>query len=148
MLVNLAVRALPEKLADGFEGTTTGIGCVECPGVLRVYREGAGAPKLKFVCRVGHVFSVDELIAGKERLNEERLWAALLAAEELAAVLDELDRAGSAGASARREAYAERCARLRAQGRTLRELIERNEPVNLTGSEEREPSDRSRGERR
>ena len=77
------MRALPEKLTADYQ--YTGAVCVECPGVIHVRAEGSG--ELRFTCRVGHAFSLNELIEGKERKLEEWLWSALESIQELAALL-------------------------------------------------------------
>jgi hypothetical protein len=81
--------ALPPNLSNGDGPRVTGITCPECAGSLEVVREGHGA--LRFICRVGHAVSVDELLAGKEEKIENDLWAAIRALEELATLLEDLE---------------------------------------------------------
>ena len=42
-----------------------------------------------FVCRVGHTFSMRDLLVGKEEQIEARLWSAVVALEELVEILDD-----------------------------------------------------------
>lgn len=105
----------------------TGIGCPDCPGVLRV---SAIQDHLRFRCRIGHTYSLAELIAAKEERIEGFLWAPVTALTELAALLREASAAGYvAGIS---EACEERAERALRQVEMLREVIDQNEPTPLT----------------
>jgi hypothetical protein len=70
---------------------TTGMGCPDCPGVLGV---SAMKEHLRFRCRIGHTYSLAELIASKEGRIEDLLWAPVTALTELAALLREAAAAG------------------------------------------------------
>jgi two-component system chemotaxis response regulator CheB len=54
--------------------------CPECGGTLWV----DGEAPLRFRCRVGHAFSSDTLMLGKQDALEAALWAAIVALEERA----------------------------------------------------------------
>lgn len=123
--------ALPPQLPKGADGQVCGIGCPECPGTLEVRVEGDHG-YLHFFCRIGHSYSADDLLVGKEKAIEDRLWSAVLAFEEMAAILGDLDRhAAGHGWSDMRGAYQERQARLREQAQTLRQFAEINHPIRL-----------------
>jgi two-component system, chemotaxis family, protein-glutamate methylesterase/glutaminase len=79
------MRALPFRL-DGSQDQPAGIACPECPGTLKVRLEGDKG-HLRLECRIGHVFSLHELILAAERNAEDSVWAAILRFEELAALL-------------------------------------------------------------
>ncbi len=123
------MRALPDQLKTT-EDEVTGISCVECPGVLEARIEGNAVKTLHFTCRVGHVFSTNELVAGKERKLDEWLWSALLAMEELAQLLVELARHESDAHA--QSSFSSRAAQLRAQAQRIRDLIDENQPIALS----------------
>jgi two-component system chemotaxis response regulator CheB len=121
------VDALPPTLNE--DEQITGVSCVDCPGVLQVQTDGKKG-FLRFKCRVGHVYSAHEVVAGKERRVEDRFWAALLSIEEFVALLRDLGRYEDRAEV--RASYAERITRLEAQARTLRSMLDENEPVDLS----------------
>jgi hypothetical protein len=85
------VSALPPVLAR--IPRCTAVTCPDCAGTLTVQTEG-DTGYLHFRCRTGHAFSLTSLLACKEEVLEARLWTALTALEELAALLRDLDRVG------------------------------------------------------
>jgi hypothetical protein len=97
--------------------------------MLSVRREGT-REDLVFECRVGHTYSTDELLLGKEERLDERLWIAYTALEELVALLDDLDQRETSVEARRR--YADRRERARAHAARLRPIIEENRPVALS----------------
>jgi hypothetical protein len=125
------MEALPERLPPDGVDVFTGLVCPDCRGclVLRLHRRHA-----VFTCRVGHSFSTDELIAGKESALESRMWEAVYAYEELAVLLSDLDRhhlVERVGADAHRQ----RAAQAGEQAARLRSIIQVDRPVT-----EREPA--------
>jgi len=80
--------ALPGRLPPDGVDVFTGLVCPDCRGSLAVRLHRGHAA---FTCRVGHSFSTDELIAGKESALELRMWEAVYAFEELAVLLSNLD---------------------------------------------------------
>ena len=118
------MRALPENVTAEYEFTA--VVCVECPGVVHVRAEGDAA-KLRFICRVGHAFSTNDLIRGKEEKIEERLWSALESMKELAALLRDLRLINADGGIA----YAARIQNLERQAQVLGQLLQSNAPVVL-----------------
>lgn len=117
--------ALPAAVPpDGVE-TFTGVICPDCRGAVTVRIHKALAV---FTCRVGHAYSADELIRGKEAALETRLWEAVYAFEEMAVLLDDLDRHDLAdrvepAVGQRRAALA------REQATRLRAIIQADRPV-------------------
>lgn len=123
--------AIPPRLDSEAGDQLTGIGCPECPGALEVRCEGERG-YLVFTCRIGHAYSADDLLVGKEKAVEDRLWAAVLAFEEIAAILGDLEtHAESHGQPEAGRPYRERRARAQAQAQTFRRLAEENRPINL-----------------
>jgi two-component system, chemotaxis family, protein-glutamate methylesterase/glutaminase len=121
--------ALPPSISRRPE--VTGLGCPECPGSLTVWQEGDQG-YLRFECRIEHTFSTDDVLAGKERRAEDHLWAAVLAFEEIAALLGDLERhAARHGGVINEPAYAERRAAARKLAAGLRDLISHDRPISL-----------------
>lgn len=75
----------------------TDIGCAQCRGVLYVSELGKHN-WLSFVCRIGHGFSADSLLAAKEEQLEQSLWETVEVLEEIVqlygvfALRDQADR--------------------------------------------------------
>ena len=93
----------------------TGLACPDCPGTLRVRRL---VPEvITFVCRIGHVYTLPELIAAKERGAEAKLWAAVCALDELHALLRDTGL------------HPDRAERVLAEIALLRRLIEETIPA-------------------
>ena len=124
--------ALPprQEIRDGLR--PTGVACPDCGGVLGVVRDGYDSHP-SFCCRVGHRFALVTLLTSKEERLEERLWSALVAVEELIALLRDIDGdpalARGLGDGAR---WRERMGRGHQLAAHLRELIETDEPVDLS----------------
>jgi two-component system chemotaxis response regulator CheB len=75
-------------LARRDEGAS-GFSCPECHGNLWELADG---PLLQYQCRVGHVLSVESLVAQQAAAIETMLWTALNAVQERAALLRRLER--------------------------------------------------------
>src|SRR5438105_9986046 len=80
--------ALPRDLLPGAADRLSGVACPVCHGCLRVRAEGPG--RLHFTCRVGHAFSLREVLTSLEHLFEETVWSAIRAAEEMEALLGDV----------------------------------------------------------
>ena len=127
--------ALPGRLPPDGVKVFTGLICPDCRGSLagRLHRDSAA-----FICRVGHSFSTDELIAGKESALELRMWEAVYAFEELAVLLSDLDRhrlADQVGADACRQ----RVTQAAEQAARLRSIIQVDRPVTPKASTGEDP---------
>ena len=96
--------------------------------MLAVHTEGTRSD-LVFECRVGHTFTVQELLVAKEERLHDRLWTSYTALAELVALLTDLAAHDRSDDCARR--YGDRRARARAQGEGLRRLIDDNRPLAL-----------------
>jgi two-component system chemotaxis response regulator CheB len=82
------MRAIPSSTPNAPKEVISGLSCPDCFGVLGVSVEGRGR-RLRFRCRIGHLYTLEEVIAGKEQLIENHLWAAVTALSELETLLDE-----------------------------------------------------------
>jgi chemotaxis response regulator CheB len=84
-----SMRAIPSSTPTTPKEAVSGLSCPECQGVLAVSVE-RNRRRLRFRCRIGHLYTLEEVIAGKEKYIEDRLWAAVTALSELETLLDEL----------------------------------------------------------
>ena len=119
------MEGLPERLPPDGVDVFTGLVCPDCRGSLAVRLHRLHAA---YTCRVGHAFSTDELIAGKEAALESRMWEAVYAFEELAVLLSDLDRHGVARRIGR-EACRRRAGQAQEQAARLRSIIQVDRPV-------------------
>jgi two-component system chemotaxis response regulator CheB len=128
--------ALPPDVLEAAEARITGVTCPECAGSLEVTREGRAS--LRFMCRVKHSFSVEALLTGKEERLEDDLWAVVRGLQELAVLLNDLERfAQRFGRDEIGGPHDARIRRARLHIDRLREILEENEPVDLTVPVER-----------
>jgi len=88
-----------------------------------------------FRCRVGHVYSLTELVCGKEQVIEKRLWMVVYAFEELAALLRDCDRHGLAEGFDM-EAWRRRASFAREQAARVRAIIDADRPLFVSSGEE------------
>ena len=129
--------ALPPGLTPPSDDKVSGIACPVCHGVMNVRGEGAGY--LVFTCRVGHAFSLKEFVIALEQLFEDTVWAAIRAAEEIDALLGDIVTFRQRTAEAAPDAtYEDRRQRARQQAVSLRQLMERDEPITFRGPPEEE----------
>jgi two-component system chemotaxis response regulator CheB len=70
-------------------GTPTTIGCPDCSGVLNAAEEGTGHHR-RYVCQVGHSFSLHSLLEAKENQLEETLWSAVSLLQHVEMICGEL----------------------------------------------------------
>lgn len=91
------MEAVPQNVELDGRDHLTGLSCPDCHGVLRVKAIGPQST-LQFICRIGHTYMVSELLQAKEEDLETRAWGAVVAAEELAALVQDLVRERQAGA--------------------------------------------------
>jgi two-component system chemotaxis response regulator CheB len=118
------VKALP-TLTDKKE--ITGVVCPECPGVLAVSRKGE---HVTFRCRIGHVFSLRDLIVAKEDRLEAALWASVECLEELAALFRDL-APESVSTSVEPPAFLKRADMAMAHADAIRRIIDWDEAILL-----------------
>lgn len=102
----------------------TEIGCPDCSGVLSQYKDGDG-PHLRFVCKIGHAYSLYSLMQAKEEQLEHALWSAVSLSQHVE-MLDELllKHIDESGLSVRTEGLAARLRQVRAQAARIRTVIE------------------------
>jgi two-component system chemotaxis response regulator CheB len=137
------MRALPADLIGDAVERFTGLMCPDCGGNLVVVLLGEPHETLlHFRCRVGHAFSLIELLAAKEEQLEAKLWATVFAFDELGALLDDLIPRLSRPSDAR---LADVFGRRREQGRAaatrLRDIIHDDRPlVDVHPATQREPA--------
>jgi hypothetical protein len=126
--------AIPPDIASEHGLRPSGITCPDCGGVLQVTAEGRDSA-LRFVCRVGHVYAVPELLAAEEQKLEFLLWQTVTAFEEMVSLLRDLER--HAARHGRHDIGGPHDGRLRlAETHTarLRSMVEENRPVVLARS--------------
>jgi two-component system chemotaxis response regulator CheB len=88
-------------MLDPISDDTTDLTPMTCPecGATLWLRDAYGAQR--FRCRVGHTFSFDGLLLGKQTVLEHALWAAVVALEERAdlslRIIARLKKSGRAG---------------------------------------------------
>jgi two-component system chemotaxis response regulator CheB len=109
--------AIPAETREPGPPRLTGVTCPACSGVLSAQNEGGSL--LVFACRIGHAFSVAELVMDEEQHVEHMLWRAVSALEELAATLRDL---GS---------DPERVRQAAADADAIRRIIQRTRPAQL-----------------
>jgi two-component system chemotaxis response regulator CheB len=123
--------ALPPGFEASADEQVTGLGCPDCPGALSVRVEGARG-HLHFRCRIGHAYSLEELLLAKEREIEDRLFAVIVVFEEMAALLGDLDAAaGSQSWADLGPAFRDRAARARTLASRVRDIAEGDRPTRL-----------------
>jgi two-component system chemotaxis response regulator CheB len=105
--------------------------CPDCGGTL-FFDPAVDLPH--FRCRVGHAYSPESLLVGKEVALEAALWAAIVALEERADLSRRMvRRLGQAGVSRSTERYLEQTEEAERQARTIRQLLTRIKVAHLEG---------------
>ena len=109
----------------------TRLSCPDCSGVLSMKPvENHGHPI--FICRVGHTYSISDLLVGKEEQVETRLWSAVVALEELVDVLNDFRRyAEEQSLPTAASALKARAERARAQAQRVREVLADNRAIEI-----------------
>ena len=100
------------------------VGCPDCSGVLSLFKDGDG-PHLRFVCKIGHAYSLYSLLQAKEEQLEHTLWSAI-SLFQYVEMLDELLLAhiDENGLATQTEGLAARLKQVRAQAARIRTVIE------------------------
>jgi two-component system chemotaxis response regulator CheB len=121
---------------DSAPGELSELGCPDCTGVLAVRALGDGG-HLAFQCRVGHAYSAESLIEGKEEQLESALWIAIELSEEVAVLHTELAlRAQRSGRRDTATRYVARAGRARRAAKAIREVIGHDGPA-VQGSDQK-----------
>lgn len=127
----MTMFTLPERIDGGTPGQPTGLSCPDCHGVLAVRAEGRRG-HLTLICRIGHVYSLPELLASAEDRLDQSLWMALLTVQEFHDLLDDLHgRADRGGLGRAARLLAERRERARDTAAMLRRTIENNRGLEI-----------------
>ena len=79
----------PAHLGSSDGEQRTDLICPNCGGAIRVRAEGSRGA-LAFECMVGHLYTLDAFLMGKEEHIEDAMWAALYAYQEMASFLSDL----------------------------------------------------------
>jgi two-component system chemotaxis response regulator CheB len=109
----------------------TRLSCPDCSGVLAVRHAGVQG-HVVFICRVGHRYSIGDVVAAKEERLEDRLWAALQSLQELADLLGELSRhAESQRLASLAAVFADRARRAEAHAGRVRAIIEESQATEV-----------------
>jgi hypothetical protein len=132
--------ALPPNFGNTQGLQVTGLSCPDCDGVLQVGVAEPDSGFLQFVCRIGHSFSLSEVIAAKEAAIENALRSSEVAFAEIIALLDDLEREDVPARISGAE-RTERRARLERHLALVRTILEQNQPLDLGTGSAREPSD-------
>jgi two-component system chemotaxis response regulator CheB len=126
---------LPSDLRPGAGDRISGTTCPDCFGSLHVRSEAKG--RLHFTCRIGHAYSLNNVLVAKEVIIEQRLWTAVTALEEFAALLRDVEvfrqRYPASSLDGR---LTERARVASDSANALREIIARNRPITLDGDVE------------
>jgi len=122
------MEAVPRDLSDGARHIS-GLVCPDCYGVLEVEALGP-RDHLQFICRIGHTYSLTELLAMKENDLEQRVWSAVLAAEEMAALMGDLLRDGRVESVTTAEVEA-RQQSARQLGERIRSALRQDRPLRV-----------------
>jgi two-component system chemotaxis response regulator CheB len=126
------MEAVPHDVSDGARHIT-GLVCPDCYGVLQV--ETLGRDHLQFICRIGHTYSLAELLVLKEADLEHRVWSAVLAGEEMAALMGDLLRDGRANPDRHDEVRARQQSAQRLAER-IRAALREDRPLRLDADAE------------
>lgn len=119
------MEAVPQNVEPDGRDHLTGLSCPDCHGVLRVKAIGPQST-LQFICRIGHTYMVSELLRAKEEDLETRAWGAVVAAEELAALVRDLERQAGADTAGRLSTRYDSAQKL---ANVFRTAIENDQPL-------------------
>src|SRR5262245_52349143 len=122
------METLPRELPSDGTQVFTGLVCPDCSGNLVVSTQQR---HVAFSCRTGHIYSIEELVVGKESALEDRLWSAVFAFDELAAFLTDVVGRGLIG-TMEPNACRRRADLARRQAAALRSVIENDRALNTS----------------
>jgi len=134
--------ALPPGFRHIKGNQVTGLSCPDCDGVLQVNVAEPDSGYVTFVCRIGHAYSLAELLAAKETTIEMSLRGCEVAFAELIQLLEDLAEDGGAAANPIDGADgSERLERLARHVTSLRAIIEQNQPLDFARRQARGQAD-------
>jgi hypothetical protein len=122
------MNSLPADLRPGQGEQFTALICPNCSGAI-VVRVEPRTGELIFRCRVGHLYSAEDVVVGKEEHVETTAWATVHAYEELAAFLRDAGNLIPSLSAAERD---QRVALLDHNAAILRGLIENDRVIKLS----------------
>lgn len=109
--------------ADRLTETPSPFTCPDCGGSL--WEEQLGGDKVRYRCRVGHAFSVSELVAEKADGFASALWSAVVALEERVDLMSSMaERYHTQGKPERAARYEETAQSAASEAKLLRRMIE------------------------
>ena len=102
-------------------GNSSGLTCPECSGALWEVKE---QNLIQYRCRVGHVYSLESMLAEQARSVEAALWAGVVALEERAQLMRRVaNRAGGGQFSRVTNRFNDEADHAEHQARLLREAV-------------------------
>jgi two-component system chemotaxis response regulator CheB len=120
----IAEREMGSMEANEMLGTPSAFACPDCHGTLWEMRDGE---LIRYRCRVGHAYSLENMLAEHSESVEDALWAALRALEESAGLIRQLEtQARSKRLLLVAERYAGRAQEREEHAAVLRELLRRD----------------------
>jgi two-component system chemotaxis response regulator CheB len=128
------MRAIPSPTPSAPKEAISGLSCPDCLGVLAVSVEGR-ARRLRFRCRIGHRYTLEEVIAAKEKFIEDHLWAAVTSLSELETLLSEL---APSRAKPVARAFADRAKLAARHGKAVRRVLAETRPTALRAADSSE----------
>jgi two-component system chemotaxis response regulator CheB len=102
-------------------GNSSGLSCPECSGALWEIKD---QELIQYRCRIGHVYSLESMLAEQSRSIEAALWAGVVALEERAQLMRRVAKRGREGERASVHAqFTEEAEHAEHQARLLREAV-------------------------
>ncbi len=102
-------------------GNSSGLSCPECNGALWEVKE---QNLIQYRCRVGHVYSLESMLAEQARSVEAALWAGVVALEERAQLMRRVaDRAGGGQFSRVTNRFNDQAEHAEQQAKLLRDAV-------------------------
>ncbi|WP_166177642.1 chemotaxis protein CheB [Rubrobacter tropicus] len=123
LVLEAKISGLEPSVIEGgrHPGKLSGFTCPECSGPLYGIEDG---PLTRFRCRVGHAYTAEAVLEGKNGALEEALYAALNALEEAAEMAEKLAaRAQSGGQPRASERFQARARKSREQATKIRRVM-------------------------
>lgn len=127
-------RGADVTMETGTAEVPTEFTCPDCGGTL--FHDDGRPGALHFQCRVGHAYSPESLMVGKEEALEAALWAAVVALEERGDLSRRLSRRMSHAGSGVADRYYRQARETEEQAMVLRDLLA---SIKLRDDPERSP---------
>jgi two-component system chemotaxis response regulator CheB len=124
------MSTFPRDLTTSDGDQHTSLICPNCGGAISIRADGE-RDLLTFRCRVGHVYSLEEFLVGKEDDLEYKMWSTIHAYEEMAEFLDDLAARLHREAGVARDDAARRRQHAQGMATRLRDLFEEDRRISL-----------------